>query len=85
MHVSTRHLGRHPGLRLLARLRVLLHWHQRREGPARPRPDWPRPTPPACACAGGETLREAIENVGLCMFNYMTPLKGIGVDPALTR
>lgn len=34
---------------------------------------------------GGETLREAFENVGLCMFNYMTPLKGIGIDPALTR
>ncbi|PRW57244.1 archease-like [Chlorella sorokiniana] len=35
--------------------------------------------------AWGETLREAFENVGLCMFNYMTPLKGIGIDPALTR
>lgn len=35
--------------------------------------------------AWGETLREAFENVALCMFNYMTPLKGIIVDPAQTR
>ena len=26
---------------------------------------------------GGGTLTEALENVGLCMFNYLTPLKGI--------
>ena len=26
---------------------------------------------------GGKTLREAFENVGLCMMNYMTPLTGI--------
>lgn len=41
--------------------------------------------PPHCSTPGGETLQEAFENVGLCMFNYMTPLKGIGIDPALTR
>ncbi|KAL4420217.1 hypothetical protein ABPG77_011041 [Micractinium sp. CCAP 211/92] len=35
--------------------------------------------------AWGGTLREAFENVALCMFNYMTPLKGISVDPAQTR
>ena len=40
---------------------------------------------PHCPTPGGETLQEAFENVGLCMFNYMTPLKGIGIDPALTR
>ncbi|EFN55786.1 hypothetical protein CHLNCDRAFT_14100, partial [Chlorella variabilis] len=35
--------------------------------------------------AWGATLTEAFENVALCMFNYMTPLKGIAIDPALTR
>ncbi|KAL4451895.1 hypothetical protein ABPG75_007557 [Micractinium tetrahymenae] len=35
--------------------------------------------------AWGETLREAFENVALCMFNYMTPLKGISLDAAQTR
>jgi hypothetical protein len=43
---------------------------------------------PACLpvqSAGGATLEEAFENVGVCMFNYMTPLEGISVDPALTR
>ena len=32
---------------------------------------------------GGETLQEAFENVGLCMFNYMTPLEGLA--PGETR
>lgn len=32
---------------------------------------------PMCACVGGGTLREAFEQVALCMFNYMTPLEGI--------
>lgn len=27
--------------------------------------------------SGGSNLREAFENVGLCMVNYMTPLEGI--------
>lgn len=30
-------------------------------------------------------MTEAFENCALAMFNYMTPLKGIGADPALTR
>lgn len=29
--------------------------------------------------AWGSTLEQAFESVGLCMFNYMTPLKGIAV------
>lgn len=35
--------------------------------------------------AGGSDLREAFENVGLCMFNYMTPLTGIAAEGAEHR
>jgi hypothetical protein len=30
-------------------------------------------------------MEEAFANAALAMFNYMTPLEGVGVDPALTR
>jgi SHS2 domain-containing protein len=35
--------------------------------------------------AGGSDLREAFENVGLAMFNYMTPLSGITIDEEQTK
>lgn len=44
----------------------------------------PRPTLPT-ARAGGATLEEAFGNAGLAMFNYMTPLEGIAIDPGQTR
>lgn len=33
----------------------------------------------------GATLEEAIANVGLAMFNYMTPIAGIGLNDELNR
>ena len=35
--------------------------------------------------AGGISLREAFEQVGLAMFNYMTPIDALHVDDACTR
>eukprot|EP00963_Diacronema_lutheri_P014246 scaffold2858_cov659-Pavlova_lutheri.AAC.217 len=32
--------------------------------------------------AWGKNMAEAFENVGLAMFNYMTPLSGVSVDPS---
>lgn len=32
--------------------------------------------------AWGKNMAEAFENVGLAMFNYMTPLSGVKVDPS---
>jgi SHS2 domain-containing protein len=35
--------------------------------------------------AWGENLEEAFANVGLAMYNYMTPIKGIKMDESLSR
>ena len=37
------------------------------------------------AQAGGDTLEKAMANAGLAMFNYMTPLSGIEIDPSCSR
>ena len=34
---------------------------------------------------GGKDLGEAMANAGLAMFNYMTPLSGIEIDPSCSR
>lgn len=34
---------------------------------------------------GGTSLREAFEQVGLAMFNYMTPIDALRLDDACTR
>lgn len=38
-----------------------------------------------CATTGGVSLREAFEQVGLALFNYMTPIDGLAPDDACTR
>ena len=35
--------------------------------------------------AGGGTVQQAFEQVALAMFNYMTPLSGVCIDPSSTR
>ena len=35
--------------------------------------------------AGGSTVQQAFEQVALAMFNYMTPLSGVSIDPSSTR
>ncbi len=34
---------------------------------------------------GGRTLEEAFASAGLGMYNYMTPLSDVAIDPACTR
>ena len=36
-------------------------------------------------CVGGSDLEEALVNVILCMFNYMTDLHGVKEDASCTR
>jgi len=35
--------------------------------------------------SGGPTLEEAFASAALGMYNYMTPLSGVGINPACSR